>query len=190
MVIIGIILVDGHFYHKKIWGDDNMKINKMKKTAALIAILGFFVATIVSANASVYSNRPPNKPQTPDGPTGGGMIFNRVVVGNTYTYTTTTTDPDGDSIYYKWDWGDGVQSDWDGPWSSGMGVEGSHIWSQSGTYEVRVMARDTNNANSTWSDPLSVTVSNRLSSVGTGSIAIGVSGMCFNLFLLKKPLIL
>ncbi|MDH7516787.1 MAG: PKD domain-containing protein [Candidatus Thermoplasmatota archaeon] len=163
-----------------------MKINKMKKTVALIMILGFFVATIASANAGVYGNRPPNNPQTPEGPTGGGMIFNRVVAGNSYTYTTITNDPDGDSVYYKWDWGDGTNSDWDGPWSSGVGVEGSHTWAEAGVYQVKVKAKDSHNASSGWSQPLNVTVSNRLSSVYTGSMSIGSSGMCSNSVLLKK----
>ena len=166
-----------------------MKMNKIKKVGVLLLTVGFFAVIIASVNAIVYSNMPPNKPQKPDGPTGGGIIFNRVVVGNSYTYTTTTTDPEGDDVYYKWDWGDGNQSDWDGPWSSGIGVEGSHAWAESGVYEVGVKAKDVHGANSSWSDLLNVTVSNKRSRVDIRSMVVGAIEMYASSVLLKKLLI-
>lgn len=108
-----------------------------------------------------FGNNPPEKPQQPDGPTGG-IIFNRVVVGNKYTYTTVTTDPDGDEVTYLWDWGDNTTSGWSPAWPSGVGVSGSHTWTTAGTYEVKVKARDAHDAESDWSDPLVVTVRNKL----------------------------
>jgi len=166
-----------------------MKTNKVKKAAVFIMILGFFATTIVSVDARIYSNMPPNMPQKPDGPTGGGIIFNRVVVGNSYTYTTVTTDLEDDDIYYKWDWGDGNQSDWDGPWASGVGVAKSYSWAGSGVYQITVIAKDSNGAVSGWSQPLNVTVSNKLSSVSNEFMAIETGEMHVNLVLLKKALI-
>jgi len=88
-------------------------------------------------------NRPPDKPSKPSGPTSGKT-------GNSYTYSTSTTDPDGDSVSYKWDWHDET-SGW-------IGSTASHTWDSSGTYLVKVKAKDTHDAESEWSDPLQITV--------------------------------
>jgi len=97
-------------------------------------------------------NHPPNTPTQPSGVTSG-------YTGVSYTYSTSTVDPDGDNIYYFFDWGDGSNSGWVGPYASGVTASASHIWSSSGTYHVRVKAKDTNNAESSWSSYLSVTIS-------------------------------
>jgi len=165
-----------------------MKISKIKKSAVLLMILGFFAINMFSVSARIYSNLSPNAPQKPDGPAGGGIIFNRVLAGNSYTYTTVTTDPDGDDVYYKWDWGDGNQSDWDGPWTSGIGVEGSYSWAGSGVYQVKVMAKDSLGATSGWSQSLNVTVSNRLFNVNTIPMVLGSSEIQLNYILFKNRL--
>ena len=60
-------------------------------------------------------------------------------------------------MYYKWDWGDEV-SNWDGPYNSGDLVTKSHIWSNKGTYAVKVKAKDTSDVESVWSDPLQISM--------------------------------
>ena len=95
-------------------------------------------------------NNAPNKPDTPSGQTNGKT-------GTSYTYSTSTEDLDGDQVWYKWDWGDEI-SDWDGPYSSGDPVTTSHIWSNQGAYAVKVKAKDTSDAESVWSDPLSISM--------------------------------
>jgi len=172
---------------KKLKGD-NMKIDRIKKAAALILILLFFSSATFSVTARFYSNMPPNKPQKPEGPTGGGIIFNRVLVGNSYTYSTATADPNGDDVYYKWDWGDGNQSEWDGPWASGMGVEGSYAWAEPGVYQVKVMAKDSLGATSVWSQLLNVTVRNRFSLVNMDLMVVGSSQMYPSSTLIKNCL--
>jgi hypothetical protein len=102
--------------------------------------------TIVVSEA----NTPPNTPSTPSGQSSG-------TVGVSYTYSTSADDPDGDQVWYKWDWGNEV-SDWDGPYNSGDPVTTSHTWTAEGTYAVKVKAKDTSDAESVWSDPLSVTM--------------------------------
>ncbi|MBU1940494.1 MAG: hypothetical protein KKC68_01860 [Candidatus Thermoplasmatota archaeon] len=90
---------------------------------------------------------PPEKPQRP-----GGKIQGKA--GESYTYTTSTTDPDGDTISYQFDWGDNTTSDWVGPYSSGQTAEASKTWTEQGTYEIRVIARDELGKLSSWSEPL------------------------------------
>ena len=93
----------------------------------------------------------PNKPKKPSGPTSGSS-------GTSYSYSTSTTDPEGDDVYYWFDWGDGKNSGWKGPYSSGQEITLSHTWSRSGTFKVKVKAKDTNDIESDWSDPLSVSM--------------------------------
>jgi hypothetical protein len=94
-------------------------------------------------------NSPPNKPAKPSG-------LERGKIGTTYSYSTSTTDPDGDQVYYNWSWGDGSYSGWLGPFASGATANASHAWTVKNTYEIKVKAKDTSDAESPWSDPLSV----------------------------------
>jgi hypothetical protein len=93
-----------------------------------------------------------NAPTKPDKPTGQA----RGKVGQTYTYSTSTEDIEGDQVYYLWDWGDDTQSGWLGPYDSGAEVSTNKSWTTKGDYIIRVKAKDTSNAESFWSDPLSV----------------------------------
>lgn len=94
-------------------------------------------------------NDPPNKPETPQGPT-------IALVGTSYSYRTSTTDPNGDNLYYQFDWDDGTMSDWTGLYASGQTVSMSHTWATKGSYQVKVRAKDGADAESVWSDPLSI----------------------------------
>jgi hypothetical protein len=71
------------------------------------------------------------------------------------TYSSSTTDPEGDQIYYYFDWDDGTSSGWMGPYNSGQAVTASHVWLFTGSYNIKVQAKDTNGAISIWSDTLS-----------------------------------
>jgi hypothetical protein len=95
-------------------------------------------------------NLPPNKPSTPVGPSSGKA-------GKSYTYTTSVVDPDGDQLYYIWDWGDEI-SDWEGPYTSGDPISVSHIWSNQGTYSIKVKAKDINDMEGVWSDQFTVSM--------------------------------
>ena len=96
-------------------------------------------------------SNPPVKPTTPDGPATGE-------VGTEYTYTTSTTDPDGDKISYMFDWGDGTFSGWVGPINSGATASAKKTWNSQGTFQVKVVAKDTHGILSVWSDPLPITM--------------------------------
>jgi hypothetical protein len=95
-------------------------------------------------------NPPPRKP-TITGPVEGK-------VGENYTYSGHAVDPDGDQLYYLFDWGDGTDNDWLGPYFSGEEVSASHIWDSRGNYDIKVKAKDTDGAQSEWSDPLPVSM--------------------------------
>jgi hypothetical protein len=74
------------------------------------------------------------------------------------TFTAVTTDPDGDDVYYEFDWGDGTNSGWVGPYHSGQQVSIQKSWDIAGTYSVRVKAEDVNQVSSFWSIPVVVTI--------------------------------
>ena len=103
------------------------------------------------AGSAYIFNRLNGPPDPPDinGPASGK-------VRTSYSYSSSTTDPDGDSISYLFDWGDGTNSGWLGPYASGVIVNASHIWSNNGSYYIKVKALDELGSESDWSDPLSI----------------------------------
>jgi hypothetical protein len=124
-----------------------------------IAVTGDVQLVVTGFNAIPYNatltvgapNSPPDKPEKPTGENDGKP-------GTTYSYKTKTFDTEGDQVYYLWDWGDGNLSEWQGPFAPGAFATTEHSWSEKGTYSIRVKAKDTNGAESDWSDPLEVTM--------------------------------
>jgi len=99
----------------------------------------------------VTTSDPPVTPPKPTGPTHG-------VINAVYIFSTATTDPNGDQVYYWFDWGDGSNSGWLGPYTSGLTIASTHSWSELGTYYVKVKAKDINGATSDWSEPLTMEI--------------------------------
>ena len=95
-------------------------------------------------------NHPPNKPDKPSGET------NRKI-NTEYIYSTSTIDVDGDQVWYQWDWGDGLQSNWLGPYNSGDTINTTHTWTVK-SFSIKVKAKDTFDAESDWSELLVVTM--------------------------------
>jgi len=100
---------------------------------------------------STMQNDPPATPGQPSGPIQGYR-------GEHYIYNTVTTDPEGDQVYYWFEWGDGENTDWVGPYPSGEAAYELYAWSETGVFEIRVKARDEYNGESNWSEPLIVTI--------------------------------
>jgi hypothetical protein len=98
-----------------------------------------------------HPSQSPTQPATPAGQT-------LVIWNQEYSYTSSATDPENEQIYYLFDWGDGSNSGWLGPYSSGQTVVGSHIWTALGTDDVKVKAKDIWGAASPWSEPLHITI--------------------------------
>jgi len=119
--------------------------------------------TVWSFTTEQCANDPPNKPDTPSGPT---RTRNRYA----YEYCTRSSDPNNDGLYYNWSWGDGNYSGWMGPYENRERCWAQYNWSEPGSYQVRVKAMDgpRNETITTlgilyfdesdWSDPLTVTV--------------------------------
>jgi PKD domain len=101
------------------------------------------------AEAGLLSNPPATPVLT--GPSSG-------VIDEMYTYQAVTTEPDGENIYYYFDWGDGSNSGWLGPFNSGQEGAAQKSWSAEGTYTVKAKAKDINGVQSSWSTPIAVTI--------------------------------
>ena len=108
-------------------------------------------ARLVKFSSDEDGNQPPDKPNKLVGEENGKINVE-------YTYTSSTTDPDGDQVYYLWDWGDGNNSDWLGPYNSGITCEAKHTWSVKSSYNIKVKAKDIYGVESNWSDPLPITM--------------------------------
>jgi len=92
---------------------------------------------------TIFENGPPDTPII-NGPTSGKP-------GEEYTYCiTNTVDPEGDNVYVLWDWGDGNDSGWLGPYNSGEEICASYIWSEIGSFTIMAKLKDEWSAESDW----------------------------------------
>ena len=104
------------------------------------------------APAPPTENHPPSTPSKPSGPTSG-------YINESYSYSTSSIDEDGDWLRYIFDWGDGTTTETSDLTPSGETITLSHSWSQPGTYQIKVKAIDLQDAESNWSEPLTVIIS-------------------------------
>ena len=100
--------------------------------------------------ATANQNQAPDIPVRPEGPTAGGANI-------VYSYTTATTDPESQQVFYLWSWGD-INGTWLGPFDSGAPSIATHQWNSSGTYSIRVKAKDVEGAESGWSESITVLI--------------------------------
>jgi hypothetical protein len=96
----------------------------------------------------------PSKPSPPSGPDNG-------VVDEELTFSASTEDPQGDDVYYLFDWDDGTDSGWLGPYPSGSEQSTSHSWDEKGEYDIKVKAKDVNGAESDWSNDHAIEIFER-----------------------------
>jgi len=83
----------------------------------------------------------PTKPNMPPNPPAiTGDVKGKP--GEEYHYTISTTDADSDDVYYYVNWSDNTIDQLVGPYHSGEAAILNHIWSEKGTYTLKVKARD------------------------------------------------
>jgi outer membrane protein assembly factor BamB len=114
-------------------------------------LLRAVLAAAVVVGLSCKKNHPPDAPAVPTGPT---ICFK----DTTYTYSTKVTDPDGDSIAVRFAWGDSTATGWEGWYASGDAAARTHVWPDTGTYEVHAWAMDREERSSDSSGGLAVQV--------------------------------
>ena len=100
---------------------------------------------------AAFENSRPNKPSLPSGSPQGN-------IGEEYVYSSIGIDVDGDQMYYMFDWNDGTDSGWLGPYNSGKECRESHTWHRRGKYEIKVKTKDIHGGESDWSESLSISM--------------------------------
>jgi rhodanese-related sulfurtransferase len=128
------------------------KTGGRSKTAANLLVENNFDGIIYNMlggiDAWILAGYPTKANSPPSIPTINGE--NKGKVGEEYQYTLNTTDIDQDDIYYYVNWSDNTPDQLAGPYHPGEAAILSHIWSEKGTYTLKVKARDKYNAESDW----------------------------------------
>jgi len=99
---------------------------------------------------------PPTDNNRPEKPTISGETQGSI--DTDYVYYVSSHDPDLDRIYFIIDWDDGNSHYESKQIQSGDILIKSYSWDKRGTYSIRVKAIDEKEAESEWSDPLTVTM--------------------------------
>ena len=133
------------YYHSPQDIIDNMDVDYCTRVTRLMT------ATLGELAEAQLLSEPPETPSKPEGPETWSLDVET-------TFSSTTTDPEGGSIYYLFDWGDETDSGWVGPFGSGQTGRASHIWTELGEYQVKVMAKDDYDYQSDWSEPANITI--------------------------------
>jgi serine protease AprX len=103
---------------------------------------------VVYNGMEIFPFDPPTKPS---GPSIGTL-------DRLYHFSSTSSVPDGEDVYFFFDWGDGTNSGWIGPYSAGAMVTASHSWSELGNYSIKARFKDANDGFSGWSEPHSISI--------------------------------
>ena len=105
-------------------------------------------------NAYCALSGTPGKPYKPTGPS-------QIQSNIEYTYNSSGLDPNEDKLFYLFDWGDGTNSGWLGPYIPGYNVSAKHIWTSKGTYKIKVKTKDTTDKESEWSNTQNIVLQRR-----------------------------
>lgn len=138
-------LVNGVVYLYYLHDFSKVKVFNLSEDMSL-GFNSFYMSDLFNEN-----NICPNVPATPTGPSSGKINEEQI-------YSSSTVDPDGDRLYYFFDWGDGNDSGWLGPFDSGDTCEATYSWGNQGNYEIKLKAKDIYGAESKWSDPLEISM--------------------------------
>ena len=97
-----------------------------------------------SINVVIGDNLPPENPSI-EGPLNGKINVEQ-------DYVVVTSDPENNNVYYFIDWGDDTNSDWIGPYNSNEEITVKHTWSEKGTFNIKVKAKDIHDSESDWTN--------------------------------------
>ncbi len=156
------------FFHREFWDsvfDDNiLEIGKAHQFSKIKNLdnWGFegipysYWETNLLGDPTVSFKVPSVKyPYQPDRPEFFGLNKTNLDI----TFTSNAVDPNNLELSYLFDWDDGSNSGWIGPYESGEEVSSEHSWENEGDYLVRVKAKNNEGFESQWSEPAKVSVS-------------------------------
>ncbi len=159
------------FFHREFWDavfDDNVyiigmanqlskikNINRIGQYPELSLGYSYWGLTLFgdpTVELKVPSIKYPYQPSTP-------TFFGLNKTNYNIIFSSDSIDPNDDDLYYLFDWGDGTDSGWVGPFASGEKVQERHSWEYEGSYLIKVKAKDVNGYESQWSEPTKLSVS-------------------------------
>lgn len=156
-----------------------MEGKTMKTRLFSLGVVLTLIITAFIGFGGTVSAAAPDQPEIADGETEGA-------VNVTYVFEVeAVNDTDGDDVYYMFDWGDGLDTGWMGPYEPLQmdPIEAEHKW-EKGYYEIKVKAIDDPNGDgdlsdgteTAWSDPWEISIGHRFQVVGaTGGFGFSVS---------------
>jgi len=142
----------------------------MNKRLISICICFFLVSTSFIGLINTVGAAAPDNPGKPSGPSEGS-----VDVSYRFSVRGVNTT-DNHDVLYLFDWGDGFDTGWLGPYPSKDQdlIRASHKWKESGDYQIKVKAKDnTTGEESNFSEPLMIHII-RLE-IGTIAGGFGIS---------------
>ena len=117
----------------ELWSFSELDIFKPRDVSIYDGIVYVAEAYYDSNVFAFQFNRAPEKPEI-TGPSEG-------IVNEEISFDIVAIDPDGNDLTYQIDWGNGDPEEI-GPFSSGEIVTVVHEWTESGTYDITVTAKD------------------------------------------------
>jgi hypothetical protein len=123
---------------------------KVEETLNIKGVIADFYLDLKETNYKV-GNSAPEKP----------IISCETTIGETrkqYEFTADSTDKESDKLEYVFDWGDGSNSGWLGPYNSQENCLTTHMWLNKGVYSIVAKARDEEGLESPYSDPYAITI--------------------------------
>ncbi|MBD3331355.1 hypothetical protein GF356_00775 [candidate division GN15 bacterium] len=119
-----------------------------------------------------------NNNTAPDTPGTLSLDKDTLAAGETLTCQTYAEDPEGNDVYFMFDYGNGENSGWIGPYASNALCEHTYEFPAPGEYEVKVQARDEFEEMSEWSQSYTTTVYECGDANGQGD-GVNVSDLTF-----------
>jgi len=171
---LGALLVTlgpNQFFHREFWDsvfDDNIysigkanqqskikNLNRIGKYPELGLDYSYWEITLFgdpTLEIKMPSIKYPYQPSTP-------TFFGLNKTNYDIIFSSSSIDPNDNELFYLFDWSDGTDSGWVGPYPSGEKVQERHAWENEGKYKIRVKVKNTDGFESQWSEPTTISVS-------------------------------
>lgn len=114
----------------------------------------------------------------PDDPTVPEVISDGCI-NIEYPFSTSAVDPEGDQVYYRYDFSDGLITDWFGPYNSGEVHNTAHAWTEVGNYTVKVQSKDIYDQETAWGETSSINMHGYLSGDPNGDLLANILDVVF-----------
>ncbi len=129
----------------------------MRKYKSLLIFL--LIAPLFLFIGGCKKNQTPEIPKVPQGLTDtNGDKYDNGYVDTSYIFYTDTRDAEDEDIAFKFNWGDGTESNWSEYITSGETFYMSHSYSMAGTYKIKAKSKDIHNNETDWSSDYEIII--------------------------------